>query len=216
MLLDSVQVGATDVDGVRDAYATVLGFAATRVADRWRFQLAPGAIEIVAGADGLASLSFIAAPTGSLDIHGIAVHRVAPHTPLPPADVADAVEAIDHVVIRTANPERAIATWRDQYGLRLALDREFPQRKLRLQFFRSNHITLEYASPLPPPDDRNGPDGFFGLSLRVPNLPERRARLVAAGVDVTEIRPGMRPDTIVASVRSGTAGVPTLLLSRTA
>ncbi len=35
-----------------------------------------------------------------------------------------------------------------------------------------------------------------------------------AGVDVSEIRMGMRPGTSVCTVRSGTAGVPTLLLER--
>ena len=35
---------------------------------------------------------------------------------------------------------------------------------------------------------------------------------MAAGVDVSEPRTGMRPGTTVVTVRSGTAGVPTLLL----
>jgi hypothetical protein len=46
----------------------------------------------------------------------------------------------------------------------------------------------------------------------VSDLAARRAPLDRPGLDVSEIRPGMRPGTSVATVRSGTAGVPTLLL----
>ena len=217
MLLDSVQIGADDVDRARVAYETLLAVTATAgAAGGWRFQLATGAIDLIPGAAGLQSLTFVGEPTGVLDVHGLTVIRTTPETTPPsPVLAPDAVEGIDHVVVRTPDPERAITTWRDTYGIRLALDRDFPQRQLRLQFFRSNHITLEYASPLPLADDRSGADAFFGLSLRVPNLPERRARLLGAGFDVSEIRTGMRPNSIVTSVRSGTEGVPILLLAVT-
>jgi hypothetical protein len=46
----------------------------------------------------------------------------------------------------------------------------------------------------------------------VPALSPWRSRLLAAGVEVSEIRTGMRPGTSVCTVRGGTAGVPTLLL----
>jgi hypothetical protein len=39
-----------------------------------------------------------------------------------------------------------------------------------------------------------------------------RARLAAAGFDVSAVRPGRRPETRVASVRDGTLGVPTLIV----
>jgi hypothetical protein len=105
-----------------------------------------------------------------------------------------------------------MATWRDGGGLRLALDREFPARGLRLLFFRSNGITLEYATPLPPPDGAAGADTLWGVSYRVTDLAARRERLLAAGVDVSELRTGMKPGTTVVTVRSGTAGVPTLMI----
>src|SRR5262249_54296157 len=117
----------------------------------------------------------------------------------------------DHVVVHTGDPERAIALWRDRVGLRLALDREFPARHLRLLFFRSAGITLEYTSPLPAAEPA-GVDRLYGVSYRVTDLPSRRGRRLAAEIEVSEIRPGMRPGTTVATVRSGTAGVPTLLL----
>ena len=58
----------------------------------------------------------------------------------------------------------------------------------------------------------DGPDRFHGVSYRVPDLVARRDRLLRAGVEVSEVRAGMRPGTSVVTVRAGTAGVPTLLL----
>ena len=114
--------------------------------------------------------------------------------------------------MRTPDSDRTIRLWRDRVGLRLALDRTFPERGLRLLFFRSAGMTLEFAGSDPPPADRSQPDQLYGVSYRVPDLAAHRERLVAAGVDVSPVRPGMRPATSVVTVRSGTAGVPTLLL----
>jgi catechol 2,3-dioxygenase-like lactoylglutathione lyase family enzyme len=122
------------------------------------------------------------------------------------------VTAIDHVVVQSPDPDRAIALWRDRIGLRLALDRTFPERGLRLVFFRSGGLTLEIAGPHPPAAERDEPDRIHGVSYRVAELAAHRERLLAAGLDVSPIRTGMRSGTIVATVRSGTAGVPTLLL----
>ena len=79
-------------------------------------------------------------------------------------------------------------------------------------FFRSGGLTLEFATPLPVPSEPPGPDRLHGVSYRVPDLEARRAALLAAGLDVSEIRPGNKAGTRVATVRSGTEGVPTLLL----
>jgi hypothetical protein len=95
--------------------------------------------------------------------------------------------------------------------LRLALDRAFPERGLRLVFFRSGGITLEFATA-DAESSSDGPDRFHGVSYRVPDLAARRDRLLRAGIEVSEVRTGMRPGTSVVTVRSGTAGVPTLLL----
>jgi catechol 2,3-dioxygenase-like lactoylglutathione lyase family enzyme len=140
----------------------------------------------------------------------VEIHTEA--APAPASTTAGNIEGIDHVVVQSDDPDRAIALWRDRMGLRLALDRVFDDRGLRLVFFRSGGITLEYASPHPPPAARGDRDRFYGLSYRVLDLALQRERLLAAGVDVSPVRPGIRPGTSVVTVRSGTAGVPTLLL----
>jgi len=54
------------------------------------------------------------------------------------------------------------------------------------------------------------------LSWRVADIDATRKRLVAAGVETTEVRIGRKPGTRVMSLRSGTGGIHTLLLERTA
>jgi catechol 2,3-dioxygenase-like lactoylglutathione lyase family enzyme len=208
--LDSVQIAAPDVDDAARAYALLLGLDPVRLAGgRPRFQLARGAVEIEAGEPGVRSIRFAGErPAGWPEsFNGIAV-EVGPH----PTAASPDGPAIDHVVVRTPDPDRAIALWRDRVGLRLALDRIFPERGMRLVFFRSGGITLEFAAADPPPADASGPDRLYGVSYRVPDLAARRERLLRTGVDVSEVRAGMRPGTSVATVRSGTAGIPTLLL----
>jgi len=222
--LDGVRIGSDDLERARSAYTCLLGVEPEPLpGGGYRFQLGRGSVEVVAGAGGMQALRFIdpaPAPSTAL-FHGIRV-LIQPSTGehgdvrgAPQAATAGspgAVVAIDHVVVRTTDPERAIALWRDRHGLRLALDREFAARGLRLQFFRSAGMTLEYASPIPAPPQASGDDVLHGVSYRIADLALWRARLVAAGVDVSEARPGMKPGTLVASVRSGTEGVPTLLL----
>ena len=212
--LDAVRLAVADLDAAVAAYATLLGQGPVARAAARRFQLGRGAVVLVTGPPGLHSIRFTAGRPAVLPAaaHGIPLAvDPAPATPWP-ADPAAPVEAIDHVVVQTPDPERAIALWRDDIGLRLALDRTFEARGLRLLFFRSAGVTLEYAAVHPATGDRDGPDAFHGLSYRVRDLSAHRVRLLDAGFDVSEIRRGMRPGTSVATVRSRTAGVPTLLL----
>jgi catechol 2,3-dioxygenase-like lactoylglutathione lyase family enzyme len=219
--LDGVRIGAPDLDDAVRQYRTLLGVEPAAVApERWRFQLGRGAIELVAGEPGIRAILFAPERDGETwageALHGLAVEVAAAPAVSSPALVADPVVAIDHVVVFTPDPARAIALWRDRLGLRLAFDREFPERGLRLQFFRSGGLTFEFASALAAPADASGPDRPHGVSYRVASVAACRARLVAAGLDVSEVRPGNKRGTLVATVRSGTAGVPTLLLEAAA
>jgi catechol 2,3-dioxygenase-like lactoylglutathione lyase family enzyme len=211
MRLLGVQIGSEDPAAAVAAYRLLLDVPGTPCAGGGvRFRLGRGSVDVVAGAPGLRAVRFVSdacdAPLPAA--HGIEV-VVEPDDEAPPPP--EPAAAIDHVVVHTTDPARAIALWRDRPGFRLALDREFPERGLRLVFFRSGGITLEYASPLPVPAGQQGDDRLHGVSYRVPDLAAQRDRLLAAGVDVSAMRRGMRPGTTVATVRSA-AGVPTLLL----
>jgi hypothetical protein len=58
-------------------------------------------------------------------------------------------------------------------------------------------------------------DRLWGMSWRVADIDATRARLVAAGVSVSEVRNGRKPGTKVLTVRNSTCGIPTLLVERT-
>jgi catechol 2,3-dioxygenase-like lactoylglutathione lyase family enzyme len=96
----------------------------------------------------------------------------------------------------------------------MALDRSH-QDWGRLMFFRCGDLIVEIVHrPVAGADDAD--DKLWGLSWRVDDADATRARLLAAGVEVSEVRAGRKPGTRVVSVRSGTCGVHTLLVERTA
>jgi len=126
------------------------------------------------------------------------------------------VHGLDHVVVRTRHPERAIELYRDRLGLRLALDRAFPERRVRLIFFRLAGVTIEIAAPVAPtPSDESAGDSvdtLWGVAYGVAEPRRARGRVAAAGFDVSEVRPGNKAGTAVCTVRAETHGVPTLLV----
>ena len=144
-----------------------------------------------------------------------AIEHLTPDEALPPAEpVAEAeavVHAIDHVVIFTDDPESSAALYGDRLGIRLALDRTFEERGVRLLFFRIGGVTVELAAR-GKTTDGDGPDRFWGISYRVGDVPAARDRLASAGFDVSEVRAGHKEGTRVCTVRDGTHGVATLLL----
>jgi catechol 2,3-dioxygenase-like lactoylglutathione lyase family enzyme len=124
------------------------------------------------------------------------------------------VLGLDHVVISTGDPQAAAALYGARLGLDMALDRSHPDWG-RLMFFRCGDLIVELVQRLGAAAD-TAFDKLWGLSWRVADLEAARARLLAAGTAVSEIRAGRKPGTRVMTVRDGTCGVHTLLLERTA
>jgi catechol 2,3-dioxygenase-like lactoylglutathione lyase family enzyme len=147
--------------------------------------------------------------------HGVAISLVERHDkPAPSAatvDDASAIADLDHVVVRTPNPERAIAFYAGRLGLDLRLDRSNPEWGSRLLFFRCGDLVVEIAHDLKK-GVSNGPDQLWGLSWRASDIAKANARLKSAGVDVSPVRTGRRPGTEVFSVNSHTEGVPTIVI----
>ncbi|HET6223175.1 MAG TPA: VOC family protein, partial [Dongiaceae bacterium] len=122
-----------------------------------------------------------------------------------------AISALDHVVIRTPNPERAVAFYAGRLGLDLRLDRSNSEWGSRLLFFRCGDLVVEIAHDLKA-GVSDGPDHLWGLSWRTPDIAKANARLKMAGVDVSPPRTGRRPGTEVFSVNSHAEGVPTIVI----
>ena len=118
---------------------------------------------------------------------------------------------LDHVVIRSPNPERAVALYAGRLGLSLRLDRSEPAWGARLLFFRCGDLVVEIAHDLKK-GVSDAPDELWGLSWRTPDIGRCHARLKKAGVEVSEPRDGRRPGSQVMSVTSHTANVPTIVI----
>jgi catechol 2,3-dioxygenase-like lactoylglutathione lyase family enzyme len=131
---------------------------------------------------------------------------------IPPLGKPDAApHALDHVVLRTPAPDACRRLYGDALGIRLALDRSFEAFGFRGLFFRLGGATLEVSGPLAPGAD-DGVDSLWGLAWQVRDVAAAAERLAAAGFDVSPARPGRKAGTAVCTVRSGTCGVPTLLV----
>jgi catechol 2,3-dioxygenase-like lactoylglutathione lyase family enzyme len=131
-------------------------------------------------------------------------------SPLAKSSEAASISALDHVVIRTSNPERAVALYAGRLGLDLRLDRSNPQWNARLLFFRCDDLVVEVAHDLK--KGMSDADQLWGLSWRTPDIAAAHARLKAAGLELSDLRDGRRPGTRVFTVQSHTANVPTLII----
>lgn len=129
-----------------------------------------------------------------------------------PSQAVGPVAALDHVVIRTPNIDRAVANFGGRLGLDLRLDRANPGWGARQLFFRAGDAVVEFGASLEHPPSA-APDSFGGLAWRVTDPDAAAAQMAAAGFDVSEVRPGRKPGTQVFTVRDAPAGVPTLMLS---
>ena len=121
----------------------------------------------------------------------------------------DSIFKLDHLVINTNDSDGFIKIYKDLYGIRLALDKVVDPWKKRMLFFRLNQTTIEVVE-----EKNNNPatDKLWGLAWSVRDLNTTHARLKKAGVKISDIRPGIKENTIVASVKSHIHNVPTLLI----
>jgi catechol 2,3-dioxygenase-like lactoylglutathione lyase family enzyme len=140
--------------------------------------------------------------------------ELAKERPLSAQTAAGSITAMDHVVVSTSDPERAAALYGARLGLDMALDRSHPDWG-RLMFFRCGDVIVE-VTHRPGKSADTSQDRLSGICWRVADIDATHARLAQIGVDVSEVRTGRKPGTRVMTVRSGTSGVPTLLVQPSA
>jgi catechol 2,3-dioxygenase-like lactoylglutathione lyase family enzyme len=138
--------------------------------------------------------------------------ELAKERPLSVRTTPASITSMDHIVVSTSDPERAAALYGARLGLDMALDRAHPDWG-RLMFFRCGDLIVEVTHRPGKHADADR-DALWGMTWRVADIDATRERLVAAGVDVSEVRNGRKPGTRVMTVKSGTCNIPTLLLER--
>lgn len=119
------------------------------------------------------------------------------------------VSKLDHVVIQTNDADGFIDIYRDAYNIRLALDKYVKEWKSRMLFFRTNKTTIEVIEKK---DDKDPADKLWGLSWNVDSIEQAHKRLTDQGIEVTPIKKGIKESTLVATIKSHTSNVPTLLI----
>ena len=119
------------------------------------------------------------------------------------------VKKLDHVVINTQDADNFISIYRDIYKIRLALDKTIEHWKRRMLFFRANATTIEVIEEK---DKKESADELWGLAWEVDSIEDAHKRLVDNNVEVTPIKEGLKKGTLVATIKSHTSNVPTLLI----
>jgi catechol 2,3-dioxygenase-like lactoylglutathione lyase family enzyme/predicted enzyme related to lactoylglutathione lyase len=144
--------------------------------------------------------------------HGVGMSVVETLSAPSAAQTGSSVSGLDHVVIRSPNPERAVALYGGRLGLDFALDRTNQDWGSRLLFFVCGGVRVEIGHSLAK-GVSDLPDSLWGLAWRVTDASETQGRLQRAGLNTSDAQAGRRPGSRVLTVRSGTRNVPTIMLS---
>jgi catechol 2,3-dioxygenase-like lactoylglutathione lyase family enzyme len=127
-----------------------------------------------------------------------------------PQSVPDsAINKLDHVVINTNDADGFISTYKEVYGIRLALDQTVEKWGGRMLFFRLNKTTIEVIAK---EDGLSPKDKLWGLAWDVKDIKQTYDRLRKEGFDMTPVIEGRKPNTLVSTVKSNTHNIPTLLI----
>ena len=120
------------------------------------------------------------------------------------------VRKLEQVVVKTSDCDGFIKVYKDLFGIRLAFDSFVEAWKKRMLFFRLNKTTIEVI------EEKNGEvvpiDSLWGLAWGVRDINKARERLIEQNIEVSDIKPGVKKDTLVATIKSHTNNVPTLLI----
>ena len=121
------------------------------------------------------------------------------------------ISELDHVVINTNDADGFINIYKNIFNIRLALDKVIEHWNTRILFFRLHKTTIEVVEQN---HKEVEPDKLWGLAWGVKSIKDAHARLIKEGVEVTEIKQGIKEDTLVATIKSNTNNVPTLLIEQ--
>ena len=119
------------------------------------------------------------------------------------------ISRMDHVVINSNDPDGLVDLYKEKYGIRLALDQFVEKWGGRMLFFRTNHTTIEAIGIK---KDGSPEDSLWGLAWTTKNIKKTHKRLLDAGINITDIKDGRKPNTLVATIKSHCSNVPTLLI----
>ena len=148
------------------------------------------------------------------------IQHLSPPEALAPATVEAQdgafVTGVDHLVVLASDLPTSRALWRDRLQVEVRLERDFPERGVRIIFMKLGDITLELVGR--PDEEGSGHeyDRLWGVALRVGSLRATRERLVSLGFTTSEVRTGVAAGTSVVTLKAPQAhGVELLYIEHT-
>ena len=142
-------------------------------------------------------------------IFSFVIEHTEGNLPQPKSIEPSSPHKLDHVVINTNDADGFIEIYKDIFNIRLALDKTIEHWEKRMLFFRLNKTTIEVIEQ---EDDLPPSDKMWGLAWDVKDIKKAHQRLSNEGIEVTPIQKGTKEKTLVATVKSHTQNVPTLLI----
>ena len=118
------------------------------------------------------------------------------------------VKSVNQVVINTNNPDGIINLFEKNLKIRLALDKTFKEWSGRMLFFRISGVTLEVVES----DQIHGSSDFYGIGWHTDDFKLSYESLIGKGFELSEIRKGRKPGTLVSTLKNPILGIPTILI----
>ena len=121
----------------------------------------------------------------------------------------DTISKFNQIIIYTPDIEYLRDLFTEKLGIRLALDKifNFGEKDIRMMFFRIGGVTLEVIEN---PDSESL--SYGGVGWHSENIYKCHKRLIDSNFDLSEIRKGRKPGTIVATIRNAPLKMPTIII----
>ena len=121
----------------------------------------------------------------------------------------DTISKFNQIIIYTPDVEYLRNLFTEKLGIRLALDKifNFGEKDIRMMFFRIGGVTLEVIEN---PDSESL--SFGGVGWHSENISKCHKRLIDSNFELSEIRKGRKPGTVVATIRNAPLKMPTIII----
>ena len=121
----------------------------------------------------------------------------------------DTISKFNQIIIYTPDVEYLRNLFTEKLGIRLALDKifNFGEKDIRMMFFRIGDVTLEVIEN---PDSKSL--SYGGVGWHSENISKCHKRLIDSNFELSEIRKGRKPGTVVATIRNAPLKMPTIII----
>ncbi len=122
----------------------------------------------------------------------------------------DTISKFNQIIIYSPDVEYIRNLFTEKLGIRLALDKvfNFGEKDIRMMFFRIGGVTLEVIEN---PDSESL--SYGGVGWHSDNISKCHKRLIDSNFELSEIRKGRKPGTVVATIRNAPLKMPTIIIS---